>query len=101
MCTRDRPAAGVSAGLQLGELQPCAHLGDARLPGPAGTGRDDPHGGHRVCPANGVSGGFHGGQSAAGMRSANVMAKAFNAGFQRMVHLVRPVPLGSMARVTM
>jgi len=34
------------------------------------------------------------------MRSAKVTAKAFNAGFHRMVHRACPVPWGSMPRVT-
>src|SRR6478752_7414331 len=34
------------------------------------------------------------------MRSAKVTAKAFRAGFHRMVHRACPVPLGSMPRVT-
>jgi putative transposase len=38
--------------------------------------------------------------SATGMRSANVIARALSAGFQRMAHLVCPVPLGSSERVT-
>lgn len=47
------------------------------------------------CPINGVSGGFYWVVLAVGMRSAKVVANAFNAGFQRMPHLVCPVPLGS------
>src|SRR3954451_6028809 len=38
--------------------------------------------------------------SAVGIRSAKVIAKALSAGFQRMVHRVWPVPLGSSDRVT-
>ena len=38
--------------------------------------------------------------SAAGMRSAKVMAKAFRAGFHRTAHRVWPVPLGSRDLVT-
>ena len=38
--------------------------------------------------------------SAAGMRSAKVMANAFSAGFHRTAHLVCPVPLGSRDRTT-
>ncbi len=34
------------------------------------------------------------------MRSAKVIAKAFRAGFQRMVHRFCPVPVGSSDRVT-
>lgn len=47
------------------------------------------------CLINGVSGGFYWWVLAAGMRSAKVVANAFNAGFQRMPHRVWPVPLGS------
>ena len=34
------------------------------------------------------------------MRSAKVIAKAFSAGFQRIVHRFCPVPVGSSDRVT-
>ena len=56
------------------------------------------------CPIFGVSGVcrifFGQRSSAAGMRSANVIASALSAGFQRTAHLVWPVPLGSSERVT-
>ena len=38
--------------------------------------------------------------SALGIRSPKVIANAFSAGFQRMVHRVWPVPLGSSDLVT-
>ena len=38
--------------------------------------------------------------SAAGNRSAKVIANALSAGFHRMVHRARPVPVGSSDRVT-
>ncbi len=34
------------------------------------------------------------------MRPGKVMAKAFNAGFQRIAHLARPRPVGSRDQVT-
>lgn len=37
---------------------------------------------------------------ASGQRSPNVMAKALITGFQRIVHRVRPAPVGSRLRVT-
>ncbi len=37
---------------------------------------------------------------AAGQRSLKVMANALITGFQRIVHRVRPVPVGSRLRVT-
>jgi hypothetical protein len=43
---------------------------------------------------------FHVRSSAAGMRSAKVMANAFNAGFQRSTQRVCPVPLVSRDLVT-
>ena len=54
----------------------------------------------RVNPMNGVSGGCHYEVSAAGNRSLKVIAKALSAGFHRMVHRARPVPVGSSDRVT-
>lgn len=49
---------------------------------------------------SGVSGVFGYVISPTGMRSANVITKAFGAGFQRMVHRFCPVPVGSSDRVT-
>lgn len=44
------------------------------------------------CPIHGVSGIFNQTVSLPGMRSAKVIAKAFSAGFQRIVHRFWPVP---------
>lgn len=54
----------------------------------------------RECSENGVNGFCVYKVSAAGIRSANVIAKALRAGFHLIVHRASPVPLGSRERVT-
>ena len=53
------------------------------------------HGAKRVCQTNGVTRVVEGYLRPVVRRPSKAISKAFRAGFQRMVHLRRPCPVGS------